>query len=97
MMKVDVEGHEDAFILGAAQTIRSESLKIIEIESYGEGALAFLTDCGFERAYYNPRSHTLESKPSKGPPSNDVFVRDREFVAARLRDARSISVFGRRY
>lgn len=97
MMKVDVEGHEDAFILGAAQSIRGESLKVIELESYGDDALAFLTGCGFERAFYDPCNRTLGAKPIEGSISNHIFVRDREFVAARLRDGKSISVFGKRF
>ena len=97
MMKVDVEGHEDAFIRGAANTISNASLKLIELESYSEESLSFLTGLGFERTFYDPINRTLSAIPIKGSKSNDIFVRDREFVAARLRGARNINVLGQLY
>lgn len=97
MMKVDVEGHEDAFILGAAQTVKRESLKVIELESFSDDTLAFLTGCGFDQVSYDPISRTLVSQQIGGLNSNVIFVRDRAFVSARLRDARTISVLGKRF
>ena len=97
MIKVDVEGHEDAFIRGAAQTIQNPSLKVLELESYGEQSLTFLNSSGFERVFYDPCGRALVSSPIKGSKSNDVFVRDRDFVTARLRDARTIKVFGQNF
>lgn len=97
MIKVDVEGHEDAFIRRAAQTIQKRSLKILELESYGEQSLAFLNSSGFERVFYDPRGRALVSAPIEGSISNDIFVRDRDFVTARLRDAKTINVFGQHF
>ena len=97
MIKVDVEGHEDAFIRGAALTIQQPSLKVIELESYSEQSLAFLTKAGFERVFYNPRERALVAAQIEGSKSNDIYVRDRDFVIARLRDAKPINVFGQHF
>ena len=97
MIKVDVEGHEDAFIRGAAQTIQKCELKVLELESYGEQSLAFLKNSGFERVFYDPRGRALVFAPIEGSHSNAIFVRDRDFVSARLRDAKKINVFGQHF
>ena len=97
MLKVDVEGHEDAFLRGAVNTILNPALKVIELESYGAASLANLHNAGFERVFYDPRERALIAQPIAGSKSNDIFVRDREFVAARLRAARAIRVFGQSF
>ena len=97
MIKVDVEGHEDAFIRGATQTIQNRSLKVLELESYGKQTLEFLNSAGFERVFYDPRTRARLSVPIDGSQSNDIFVRDGDFVTARLRDARTINVFGQHF
>jgi FkbM family methyltransferase len=94
MMKIDVEGHENAVILGAGTILAGGGLKVIALETLTPETEAMLATSGFERAYYDPFTRELRDRPSTPPASNAVLVRDREFVSARLKTAPAVTVLG---
>jgi len=96
MMKLDVEGSEEAVIRGAGRLIERDCLKVIEIETVAPQIEATLAARGFERAVYDPFARALRRGPRDPAAANALFVRDWPFVAARLADAPSIEVLGRR-
>ncbi len=95
MMKIDVEGYEDAMLIGASEALQLQSLKVIEIETLTPNAESLLIRNGFERAFYAPLTRTLTSKPNTEKASNSLFVRDFPFVQKRLAEAPAVKVLSR--
>lgn len=94
MMKLDVEGYEDAVLAGAAAVLSCPSLKVIEIETVTPFSFETLTANGFERIHYDPWTRQLSQHQPKGPRYNALFVRDRSDVQSRLTVARAVEVLG---
>jgi FkbM family methyltransferase len=99
MIKIDVEGHEEAVLRGARALLANDSLKVIELETATPVIDAMLTAHGFERACYEPFSRELRQEAravsSRGVSSaNSVFIRDWEFVSSRLTRANHVRVLG---
>ena len=65
---------------------------LIELETVTPGIQDILARHGFERAYYDPMSRVLDHKPVGPPSSNALYVRDRDFVDARLKSGQKIHV-----
>ena len=95
MMKIDVEGYEDAMLAGASKVLKMPSLKVIEIETVTSNTESLLIWNGFERAFYAPFTRALSSKPNAEKSSNALFVRDFPFVQKRLTQGPYIKVFNR--
>lgn len=96
MIKIDVEGHQEAVFRGAERLLALESLKVIEVDSVTpEMRLLFATH-GFERAYYDPFKRNLAKTPIREMgEANELYVRDWDFVTSRLISAPPIKVLGR--
>jgi FkbM family methyltransferase len=95
MIKMDVEGFEEPVVRGAEGLLGGESLKLIEIETLTEEIETTFNQHGFSRAYYDPFHRALSERPGNLSPSNASFVRDWDFVAARLASAPPVNVLGR--
>ncbi len=95
MIKMDVEGYEEAVVRGAKNLIAGDSLKVVEIETLTPQIADIFDNHGFKRAYYEPFRRALTTSPNDLPASNSVFVRDWDFVATRLMTAPAIHVLGR--
>ena len=95
MIKMDVEGYEEQVVRGALGLLAGDSLKAIELETLTAGIETTFDHHGFRRAYYDPFRRALTATPNDQPSSNAVFVRDWEFVAARLAAAPAVEVLGR--
>jgi molecular chaperone DnaK (HSP70) len=93
MIKLDVEGYEESALSGAARVLEASDLKVIEIESLTPAIVEQLTRSKFERLYYDPFTRTLDRSESGPPASNALYVRDKEFVSARLAAAPKVRVF----
>jgi FkbM family methyltransferase len=96
MMKLDVEGSEDAVLQGAAACISKKSLLAIQAESVSEYFEATLNQEGFRRAYYDPYRRELSNVPTKFLSANTLFVRDEQAIAERLIGASKVDVLGQR-
>jgi FkbM family methyltransferase len=96
LIKMDVESYEEEVFAGSRATLADPRLKAISTESVGNFK-AQLLDHGFEVVYYDPSTRSLSSTPNGIHHSNILLVRNREWVAARLRDAPSVQVLGFAY
>ncbi len=94
MMKVDVEGYEAQFFAGATATLKTPSLRAIAVETVTPEIENRLAASGFARAYYDPFSRTLADAPGAIAASNALYVRDRSFIAARIRAATPLAIHG---
>jgi hypothetical protein len=95
LIKIDVEGFETAVINGGARTLADPRLRAVVAELNGSGATYGHNDAvirhrleslGFECVQYLPFERRIIDKETFEP-GNVVFVRDKEWVADRLRQA----------
>lgn len=94
LIKIDVEGHEQAVLEGAGAVLSSPGLLAVVMETNGSGAryglhddalFACMTGHGFARYAYDPFARRLHA--AQAGAANAIFLRDPDAVAARLRDA----------
>jgi hypothetical protein len=95
MIKMDIEGYEDAAIRGAKTVLAGDSLKVIELETVTPTIEAAFVLHGFKRAHYDPFSRRLAASAKTIGASNAVYVRDWDFVACRLATAPAVEVLGK--
>jgi FkbM family methyltransferase len=95
MLKIDVEGYEEKVLQGATNTLGKPSLKVIEIETVTPRVHQLLEETDFKLAFYNPFRRELSREPIGMKSSNSLYVRDREFVGRRLKEARPIKILDR--
>jgi FkbM family methyltransferase len=95
MIKMDIEGYEENALMGAARVLSNESLQAIELETVSPNARQILAVNGFEQVFYNPFNRKLADGPIEIQGSNALFVRNREFVDSRVRNAEKVRVFDR--
>ena len=94
MLKVDVEGHEDAVFAGADAVLARPSLLAVETESGGPETIARFARHGFERRYYDPFTRRLNTEPSRWHDNNSLYVRDLNAVNDRLASAPRVRALG---
>jgi FkbM family methyltransferase len=95
LIKIDVEGHERAVLMGAIRTLGDPRLLAVVMETNGSGSrygisdadlVSFMHGYGFSPYAYDPFKRTLvDFSQSDG---NTIFVRHRAAVEARLREAK---------
>ncbi len=96
LIKMDVEGHEDAVFAGARSTLADPMLLAIEAETTSRFALDLLAEFGFFRCYYDPFTRQLSDTSNAWHDNNALFVRDYNQVRARVENAPAFNVFGLR-
>jgi hypothetical protein len=95
MVKMDVEGYEEEVLRGAQALLANDRLKIIDLEWPTPSIRQTLTRHNFRAAYYDPFSRQLQQEQGNTFSSNNsLFVRDWDFVSARLAAANKIEVLG---
>lgn len=103
MLKIDVEGFETEVLNGAIQTLNAPTLRCVLLELNGSGRRYGYDDgdircrllaSGFEKCAYRPFERKLLDRLEDSPSANTLFIRDRAFVAAWLREARPIDING---
>jgi FkbM family methyltransferase len=94
MIKVDVEGHEDAVFAGANTLLSDAGLLAIEAETVSVESDALLRGHGFKRRFYDPILRTLSADPTEFAANNQLYLRDPEAAQARVQKARTFNVFG---
>jgi FkbM family methyltransferase len=95
MIKMDVEGYEGKVLIGSHAVLSLPSLKLIELETVDPRIREILYGHGFTVCSYDPFTRRLQPNSLNPSSSNTAFVRDIDFVQARLSKARSIFVLGR--
>lgn len=96
MMKMDTEGHEDHVFAGAQDTLDREGLRIIVAETVSPTVKAMLLDRQFVQGYYDPTTRVLSRDPNTYRSFNSCWIRDWDFVQARLLEAAPVEVLGRK-
>ncbi len=100
LIKIDVEGFETEVLNGSSSTLSNPALKAIIIElngsgnryGYDENAIHDqLLNQGFQPYSYAPQNRTLHLLPTYNN-LNTIYIRDLDFVACRLKEARKIKV-----
>jgi FkbM family methyltransferase len=94
LMKVDVEGHEEAMFAGAQKTMARTSLLAVEIETLTDNIRDMLIRLGFERVWYDPMARKIESQQGLFRASNALYVRDRAKAQARVCSAPITNIMG---
>ena len=95
MVKIDIVGYEEAALDGAHVLLAKPSLKAIEIETVTERVRTLLQNHGFFQADYDPWTRRLQASCKAVCTNNTLYIRDLEFVEARLKTAPSVAVLGR--
>jgi FkbM family methyltransferase len=101
LLKVDVEGFEMSVLEGAAQTLSKPELKAIILELNGlcnrygvqeDEIHKLLLSYGFATASYDPMDRKLELLPTYNKSGNTIYIRNEQWVRARLQEARKVKV-----
>jgi FkbM family methyltransferase len=105
LIKIDVEGEELAVLNGARQVLARSGLVAVIIETFrphNHGREPLITIerelslLGFHPVEYSPVSRKIRSLtvPSDGS-QNTIYLRNRDFAEARVKEARPVRVLGR--
>jgi FkbM family methyltransferase len=104
LIKMDIEGYEYPALRGAQRVLADASLHAVLVEANGSGrryghsdqqVFNLLKEAGFQRATYDPFHRVLQpaTEARKGS-ANALFLRDFEFVRARVLAAERIFILG---
>jgi FkbM family methyltransferase len=91
-IKIDAEGFDEKVIWGAQKVLADSSVKAVTIESDSRAVNEVLLGAGFHRYSYNPFKRTFLEGKSKG--SNQLYVKDINYVMSRVSTAVPIKVLG---
>ena len=84
-IKIDVEGYEDFAFEGASQTLNSDILSLIIIETVSDSLHQKFSQAGFVRVYYNPYTREISNTPipsfSQG---NYIYVKHLNLVIQKV-------------
>jgi FkbM family methyltransferase len=100
--KVDVEGFEYEVLKGAIRSLRNSSLEAVMLEADSDEIRGIMSQAGFFRASYEPisRQLALVDPSRKGPglaTNNNLWIRNFERVAERVRTGRQFTVYGKSF
>lgn len=93
-IKMDLEGGEEGALMGMTRTLSSPRLQALAIEQVDGDSAEILAAHGFKRVYYDPTTRDLGDTANGLRVADELYVRDIEFVRARLRAAPKRKVCG---
>jgi FkbM family methyltransferase len=94
MMKIDVEGYEEEVLKGAEAALAAPGLRVVAVETVTSRIEDIFASYGFTKLYYDPFRRQLSGRPYPDKASNQLFVRDVDYVTARVAAADPIAVVG---
>lgn len=102
LWKIDVEGFEHEVLKGASGALRNSSLNAVLLEADSEEIRGIMTQAGFARASYEPisRKLSLVEPNHKGTglnTNNNLWIRNFEIVAERVRTTRQFTIYGKSF
>lgn len=96
LIKIDVEGHGDAVLEGAAKTLASPDTAALIVELFGpketNATLSFLQGLGYTAIEYQPLTRQIVPLQKLASGNNTIFVRDVAKARERVQDARKFRV-----
>jgi len=105
-LKIDVEGYEIPVLMGAKNTLRKSSLRVVLVETNGSGnrygysdemILSMMTKSDFLPYEYNPfKRELLVSQNRINLKGNTLFIRDLGDIQKKIQNAPQINVFGQK-
>jgi FkbM family methyltransferase len=95
MIKMDIEGFEEQALAGANGLLAEPTLQVVAVETVSQEIITHLARAQFARVYYDPQARQLSDVPGRDHASNQLFVRDRAFVTARVTSAPAVTVLGK--
>jgi FkbM family methyltransferase len=93
--KLDVEGHEQAVLAGAARTLAEAPPAAILCEDRSPGVQHTLSAAGFQHCAYNPFTRQLSPDPEASG-SNQLWVHNLGWAQERLQTAPAFRLLGER-
>ena len=94
MIKMDVESYEAEVFAGAAAVLANPNLRIIQMETTPDALKPLLVGHRFQCVRYDPFRRSFENR-SFTPGSTDfIFIRDPDFVRARISEASQVRILG---
>lgn len=93
-IKFDIEGGEDAGVRGAMRTLSDPAMQALLIETVSPATGAALAEVGLAEIQFDPWTRSLYDGHPRMPVNNRIYLRDRAFVAERLRSAPPLRVAG---
>jgi len=91
LLKIDVEGYEPEVLAGAERTLANPALQAVIMEMNQPDCAGPLIARGFAQVSYDPMTRELLRARQAG---NGLFVRPRQAVAAKLKQAQPFIVRG---
>lgn len=95
IIKLDVEGFEEAVLQGAENALASPKLQVVISENRSPKIVETLARHGFCQFSYDPRSRSL-FRVASSINMNAIFVRDPEWASRRIRETPVVSFCGTR-
>lgn len=92
LMKIDAEGFDENVIVGGVNILANPNVKALIIESDTNLVQNLLAQAGFSPYKYEPFSRKLSKGYNSG--CNQIYIKDIDFVADRIRNAEEISIKG---
>jgi len=93
-IKIDIEGGEEACVAGARRVLADPNLQVLLIETVSDEAERTLAEAGLTEVQFDPWKRELHDGLPRHPINNRIFVRDRAYVAERLKSAPPLVVAG---
>ena len=91
LWKIDVEGYEESVLLGAREQLSHVQLKAVMLETETPKIISIMESFGFEKVSYDPLKRAFSS-PSLLRIDNQLWVRDRQFCEARVKESRKYMI-----
>lgn len=92
LIKIDAEGFDENVVRGGRNTLSDENVKAIIIESDTQIVKDILLETGFKPYIYEPFSRQLSKGYNTG--SNQIYIKDLEFVKQRIDSAEKVNIKG---
>jgi FkbM family methyltransferase len=97
MWKMDVEGFEEAALMGGLTALQNPELLVVQLEGISGSIIDCMHGAGFCRYTYDPRARELAVYNDENPGHNWLWIKNKEVVEARCAQSAYRSLLGVRF